>query len=253
MTLPTTQKAIYFTENGDRDVLKYEDVPVPKIGEDEILIKNRYAGINFIEVYFRKGVYPSEKPYTLGREAAGEVVAVGSKVDKVQVGDKVGYLYPGSFAQYTKVPASHNILKLPKDTSDDLLKLVSASLLQGLTALTFIYEAYDVKEGDYILVTAAAGGVGLILNQLLSKVKKAHVIALASTEEKLKLAKEAGAEFLINSSTTSQEEQIKKILEITNGEGVAASFDSVGKDTLELSLGAVARKGTFVSYGNASV
>ncbi|ESW99399.1 hypothetical protein KL918_001670 [Ogataea parapolymorpha] len=252
MTIPKTQKAVFFEENGDLDVIKYDDIPVPEIGEGDVLIKNKYAGLNYIETYFRTGLYPTEKPHILGREATGEIVKVGSKVNNLKVGDKVGYLSTATFAQYTRFPATGNILRLPSDATDENLKLVAGALLQGLTALTFIYEAYNVQKDDYILVTAAAGGVGLLLCQLLSKLKKAHVIAYASTDEKLKLAQEAGAEFLVNSSTTTYEEQVKKILDITGGKGVAASFDSVGRDTADLSLAVIGRKGTFVSFGNAS-
>lgn len=139
-------------------------------------------------------------------------------------------------------------MKLPKGTSDEELKLYAAGLLQVLTALSFTNEAYHVKKGDYVLLFAAAGGVGLILNQLL-KMKGAHTIAVASTDEKLKIAKEYGAEYLINAS---KEDILRQVLKFTNGKGVDASFDSVGKDTFEISLAALKRKGVFVSFGNAS-
>lgn len=247
------QAAVYFTENGGIDVLKYStewDVPTPK--PDEILVKNRFAGVNFIEVYFRKGIYPSEKPFLPGREAAGEVVAVGSEVTNYQVGDKIAALYGKNFCQYSILSAKSNtIIKLAKDSTDEQLKLYAASLLQGLTALTLVEEAYPVKQGDYVLVTAAAGGVGLILNQLL-KLKGAHAIAVASTDEKLELAKQNGAEYLINSSELSYDEIKDKVLEITNGQGTEAIFDSIGKDSFECAMGSIKRKGTLVSFGNAS-
>ncbi|ODV85818.1 hypothetical protein CANARDRAFT_175587 [[Candida] arabinofermentans NRRL YB-2248] len=253
MTPQSTHKVVQFHETGPIDVLKYESVPTPEIKPTEVLVKNKYAGVNYIEAYFRTGLYPATLPYVLGREASGTIVKVGDEVKNYQVGDKIAYLNAATFAQYTALDASKvAVLKLDKDSSDEKLKLYGASLVQGLTAITLINEAYSVKEGDFILVTAAAGGVGLLLNQLLSKVKKAHVIALCSTQAKLDLTKKAGAEYFLNSSELTQEEQIAKILEITGGKGVAASFDSVGKDTAELSLAVVARKGTFVSFGNAS-
>lgn len=248
--IPSVQKVVLIRETGGPEVIRYEeDFPVPKISENELLIKNSYAGVNFIEAYFRKGIYPSEKPYVLGREAVGTVVAKGEKSgDKFEIGDKVAYLSPGTFAQYTKYPSNGKIIKLPQDISKEKLITTAASLVQGLTALTFIDEAYSVKKGDYILVYAAAGGVGLILDQLLKK-RGARTIAVASTDEKLQLAKEYGAEFLINSS---KEDIVERVNEITNGQGVEAAFDSVGKDTFETTLQALKRKGTFVSYGNAS-
>jgi NADPH2:quinone reductase len=248
-TIPSTQKAIRIHETGESlDLLKYEDVPVPQISDDEILIKNKYAGVNFIEKYFRIGLYPSQKPYTLGREASGIVVQKGKNVSNFEVGDYVAYGSASTFAQYTKFNPSSKIYKLPKDTTDEKLQLYGALFIQGFTALTFINEAYKVEKGDYILVHAAAGGVGLLLTQLI-KLKGAHVIATASTDEKLQLAEEAGAEYLINSTT---DDIVKRVLEITGGKGVQASFDSIGKDTAQISLDSLARKGTFVSFGNAS-
>ncbi|KAG0683486.1 NADPH:quinone reductase [Pichia californica] len=253
-TIPENQAVIFYDQNGGPEVLKYStEFPVPKISETEILVKNIFTGINFIEVYFRNGIYPAKFPYIPGREASGEVVAVGSSVTNFKIGDKIAYLGNENFAQYTKLPSNKvSILNLGENVTNEQLKIYAAALLQGLTALTFINEAYKVKEGDYILVTAAAGGVGLILDQLIGKVKKAHVIAVASSEEKLAKAKANGAEFLLNSSELSVEDLEKKILEITNGKGVNAVFDSIGKDTFELDLKVIKRKGTIISYGNAS-
>ncbi|QPG74797.1 hypothetical protein FOA43_002133 [Brettanomyces nanus] len=251
-SIPSSQKVVLFNKTGGPEVLEYVDFAIPKIADNELLIKNRYAGINYIEGYFRTGLYPAKTPYVLGREATGVVVRVGSAVKGFQQGDKVTYLSGSTFAQYTKYPAVGNLIKLDAKADDEKMKLYSASLIQGLTALTFINEAYNVQPDDYILVTAAAGGVGLILDQLLSKQKKAHVIAIASTDAKLQKAKEAGAEYLLNSSKLSQDQLVAKIMEFTKNKGVSASFDSVGKDTAELSLAVLARKGTFVSFGNSS-
>lgn len=253
-TLPKRQAVIYYEQTGGPEVLKYSThYPIPKISDSQILVKNKYAGINFIEVYFRNGIYPSNFPYIPGREASGEVVAIGDKVTNFTVGDKIAYLGNQNFAQFTKLDADKiSIINLGQDATDDKLKLYAASLIQGLTALTFIHEAYEVKENDYILVTAAAGGVGLILDQLVGKIKKAHVIAVSSTNEKLEKAKANGAEFLLNSSELSYDEIATKILEITNGEGVHAVFDSIGKDSFEMDMKVIKRKGTIVSYGNSS-
>jgi len=246
--IPKTQKAIRIHETGGLDVLRYEDVPVPEINDNEILIKNKYAGINFIEKYFRTGLYPAPKPQVLGREASGVVVAKGKDVKDYDIGDNVAYGSPATFAQYTKYDPSIRIFKLPKDASEEKHQLYAGLFIQGFTALTFITDAYNVQKGDYILVHAAAGGVGLILTQLI-KARGAHVVATASTDEKLKLAKDNGAEFLINSKT---DDVVKKVLEFTNNKGVAASFDGVGKDTFQISIDSLARKGTLVSFGNAS-
>jgi NADPH2:quinone reductase len=255
ITVPNKQAAIFYEEKGGPEVLKYTtEFPVPSdISATEILVKNRYAGVNFIEVYFRLGVYPATYPYVPGREASGEIVAVGEKVKNFNVGDKIAYLGNANFCQYTKLDSNKpSIINLGKDATDEQLKLYAAALIQGLTALTFVHEAYAVKEGDYILVTAASGGVGLILDQLIGKIKKAHVIAVASTDEKLAKAKANGAEFLLNSTDLTYEQIGEKVLEITNGKGVDAIFDSIGKDTWEIDMKVVKRKGTIISFGNAS-
>ncbi|KAL3228958.1 putative quinone oxidoreductase [Nakaseomyces bracarensis] len=249
MSIPTTQKVILIDGKSDSyDVIKYQDVPVPKIDENDILVKNKYAGVNFIETYFRKGYYPCEVPYILGREAAGEVVQVGSKVKNYNVGDKVAYMAGSTFAQYTKKPADNHIMNLGPDGKDEELKLYGSTFIQCLTALSFVDEAYKVVKGDYILVYAPSGGVGSILCQLISK-RGAHVIAVSSSDEKLQLAKGYGAEFLVN---YNKDDILERIMEITDGKGVHAAFDSIGKDTFEIDLSALRRKGTLVSYGNAS-
>lgn len=247
-SIPKTQKVILINETGGYDVLKYQDYPIPKISDNDILVKNKYSGINFIEAYFRKGIYPSEKPYVLGREASGTVVAKGNSVKSFEIGDKVAYMSESAFAQYTKVSAAGKVVKLPADSDDETLKLYAAGLLQSLTALTFVNEAHNVKKGEYILVYAAAGGVGLLLDQLI-KARGAHVIAVASTEEKVQLAKKNGAEYGI---VSTKEDIVTKVKEITNGEGVDAAFDSVGKDTFKTTVDSLKNKGTFVSYGNSS-
>ncbi|ODQ79440.1 hypothetical protein BABINDRAFT_167299 [Babjeviella inositovora NRRL Y-12698] len=249
MTIPSTQKVVLFRENGGLDVLRYEeDFPVPTISASQVLIKNQYAGVNFIEAYFRSGLYPSEKPYVLGREAVGVIAAVGKDVTNLKQGDRVAYLGGSSFAQYTAAEASGKIFKLDADIDEETAQVYAGLLINGLTTLTFINESYKVQKGDYILVHAAAGGCGLLFAQQILA-KGAHVIATASSPEKLQLAKEAGAEFLINSST---EDIVARVKEITHNKGVEAVYDGIGKDTFEISLEVVARKGTLVSFGNAS-
>ncbi|GME88174.1 hypothetical protein B5S32_g547 [[Candida] boidinii] len=247
--IPKTQTVSLFRTNGGLEVIEVDDnYPVPAINDDEILIKNKYSGVNYIESYFRIGLYPATLPYVMGREASGVVVAAGSNVKNFKVGDNIAYMSSGSFSQYTKIVPGVSVFKLPENSTEEDFQNFAAILLQGLTALTFIEEAYKVKKDDFILVHAAAGGVGLLLTQLISQ-RGAHVIATASSDEKLQLAKNAGAEYLVNSKT---DDILAKVLEITNNKGVQASFDSVGKDTYEISLNSLARKGTFVSFGNAS-
>lgn len=251
-TIPKTQKVSLFNEQGDTSKIQYvEDFSTPQISSPtDVIVKNYYAGVNFIEAYFRKGIYPvSSTPYVFGREASGAVVAVGSDVKELSIGDKIAYLSPNTFAQYTKVSASNlKFVKLPSSSNDEDLKIYGSLFLQGLTALTFVNEAYNVKSDDFVLVWAAAGGVGRLIVQLAAQ-RGAHVIAVASTDEKLQIAKSLGAEYLVNSSS---DDVAKRVEEITKGKGVAVSFDSVGKDTFETSLSALARKGHFVSYGNSS-
>lgn len=244
--IPSTQKAVRIHKTGDFDVVVVDsDVPVPAISDSEVLVKNAYGGVNFIENYFRIGLYPASYPLTLGREGAGEIVKVGSKVTKFAVGDQVSYINPNAYAQYTAIGEDAKLIKNPKGVDN---KLGAASILQGLTALTFVKEAYEVKKGDYILVHAAAGGTGSIIVQLAASFG-AHVIGTVSTPEKAQIAKDNGAEYIINYKT---EDVTKRVLEITGGNGVAGVFDGVGKTTYDISLASLARKGTFVSFGNAS-
>lgn len=250
MAIPKTQKASFITETSDLVAgIQYLDVEAPQITDpNDIIIKNKYAGVNYIESYFRKGLYPvAQFPYVFGREASGEIAAVGDSVKDWKVGDKVAYLSAGTFAQYTKVPLSHvQITKLPQTVSDEHLKVYGSSIVQVLTALTLVYELHAVQKGDFVLIWAAAGGVGQILVKLVSHLG-GRAIAVASTDEKLQLARLLGAEFTLKSS----DDIVLKVKEITK-DGVAVVYDGVGKDTFDASLDSLARKGTLVTFGNAS-
>lgn len=251
MSLPKTQKVVLIDGvSDDYDVIKYQDFPTPQIeSPSDIIIKNKYAGVNFIEGYFRKGYYKTELPYILGREAVGEVVSTGSDVTRFQVGDTVVYQTPSTFAQYSKVPDSLKLIsKIPSDTSDEDLQIYGSFTVQSGTAYAFVEDAYNVQANDFVLVWAAAGGVGQILVQVL-KLRGAKIIALASTQEKLDLVKGLGAEYTINYKT---EDVVKRVHEITNGEGARVSFDSVGKATFNISLNSLAVGGHLLSYGNSS-
>jgi NADPH2:quinone reductase len=255
--LPKTMKAVQFSRTGGVEVLEHNDVPVPSsssLPEGHILVRNRFAGVNYIDTYFRSGLYKApELPMTLGREGAGEVVEVHPSVADspagkgslagLKPGDKVVYLTTFTYAQYVAVPAE-KVLRVPEGVS---LDVAAAAMLQGLTALTLIRESADVQPGQWALVHAAAGGVGNLLVQMLSAIG-AKVIATASTDEKLALARKNGAEWTINSN----DDVVAKVNEITGGHGIDVILDGVGKATFQADLKMIAAKGHLVSFGNAS-
>lgn len=240
-------KGVLIEKTGGVEVLDYRtDLPVPTPKEGEILVKNDFIGINFIDTYYRSGLYPSPKPEILGREGEGTVIATGSgNLHNLKVGDRVVYMGTGAYAEYTATPsAKAHIVPAALEPG-----IAAAALLQGLTALTLIREAYAVQKDDWVLVHAAAGGVGLWLCQLL-RVVGARTIGTASTEEKLELATKNGANVVINYK--EEKDFVGKVKEITGGEGVKVVFDSTGKDQFENDLEVVARKGSVISYGNSS-
>ncbi|KXT12532.1 hypothetical protein AC579_7468 [Pseudocercospora musae] len=246
-SVPSTMKGVIIEKTGGPEVLQHKtDLPVPEPKEGQILVKNDFIGINFIDTYFRSGLYPAPSfPYFLGREAEGTVVRVGSgDTLGFKNGDKVVWMAEGAYAEYTAAPAAKAV-KVPSDMDP---KIGAAALLQGLTALTLVREAHHVNKGDWVLVHAAAGGTGLWLIQLLKAIG-ANTIGTASTQEKIDLATKAGATHMIN---YSDEDVKKKVDELTGGQGVIAVFDGVGKDTFDLSLNCLARKGSLISFGNAS-
>ncbi|KLO09276.1 NAD(P)-binding protein [Schizopora paradoxa] len=255
MSLPTTIKAIAAPQHGDVDVLDVVDLPFLKQEPNEVLVKVVYAGVNFIDTYQRKGLYPAKSfPVRLGQEASGVVVALPTdekslndpefKKRGFSVGINVAALYQGSLAEYISVPW-HQVH--PLSPSIDLLS-ASAALLQGLTALTFMCEAHNVQKGETILIHTVAGGLGLILAQI-AHARGAIVIGTTSSQEKAELAKKHGVDHVV---LYTREDTVRRVLELTNGEGVNAVFDGVGKDTFEGNFKILKRKGTFVSYGNAS-
>jgi NADPH2:quinone reductase len=200
---------------------------------------------NIHHSYFRTGLYPSPKPEILGREAEGTIVSTAAgDTHGLQVGDRVVWMDTGAYAEYSTCPASKAVRAPPALAPG----VAAAALLQGLTALTLIREAYGVQAGDWTVVHAAAGGVGLLLCQLLRAVG-ARVVGTASSAAKIALALENGAEVVVDYSA---EDWVARVKEITAGEGVAAVFDGVGAATFEGDLEALARKGTLVSFGNAS-
>ena len=238
-------KAVRIHTPGGPEVLAYEDVPEPRPKAGEAVVKVDAAGLNYIDVYYRSGLYKAELPMTLGMEAGGVVTAVGPNVTEVKVGDKVAYTgVPGAYAQYAAVPAQR-LVTLPAGVST---KQGAAAMLQGMTAHYLACSTYPLKKGDTCLVHAAAGGVGLLLVQV-AKMRGARVIGTVSTEEKAKLAREAGADEVIFYTKQDFEAEVKRL---TSGKGVQVVYDAVGKTTFEKGLSCLAPRGTMVLYGQSS-
>ncbi|KWU25485.1 quinone oxidoreductase family protein [Burkholderia cenocepacia] len=239
-------KAIRYDQPGGPDVMKWVDVDVgaPKAGE--VRIRQHAVGLNYIDVYFRTGLYPQPLPGGLGMEAAGEVTAVGDGVTAFKAGDRVAYVGqpPGAYAQERVMPAER-VVKLPDGISDDDAASV---MLQGLTAHYLLRRTYPVKAGDTILIHAAAGGVGLLVCQW-AKALGATVIGTVGSDEKAELAKAHGCDHPI---VYTRENFTQRVKAITNGAGVPVVYDSIGKDTYVGSLDSLAPLGYFVSFGNAS-
>ena len=239
-------KAIRYDQPGGPDVMKWVDVEVGAPQAGEVRIKQHAVGINYIDVYFRTGLYPQPLPGGLGMEAAGEVTAVGQGVGALKVGDRVAYVAqpPGAYAQ-ERVLSAERVVKLPDGIGYDDAASV---MLQGLTAHYLLRRTYPVKAGDTILIHAAAGGVGLLVCQW-AKALGATVIGTVGSDEKAELAKAHGCDHPI---VYTRENFTQRVKEITNGAGVPVVYDSIGKDTYIGSLDCLAPLGYFVSFGNAS-
>lgn len=232
-------KAVFVEQPGGADKLKYDDIPVPRPGPGQALVKIAAAGVNFIDIYFRIGLYKADPPIVLGNEGAGVVEAVGPDVTEVRPGDRVAYaMQRGSYAEYAVVPA-WQLVKIP-DKVD--FKTAAAAMLQGMTAHYLTHSTYPLKAGDRCLIHAAAGGVGLLLVQM-AKMTGAHVTGTAGTEEKAKLARERGADEVI---VYTREDFVPK------SKGMNVVYDSVGKATFTQSLDCLRPRGMMVTFGNAS-
>jgi NADPH2:quinone reductase len=239
-------KAIKMVEVGGPEVMHWVDVEVGEPGPQEVRIKHHAVGLNYIDVYFRKGVYPQPLPGALGMEAAGMIDAVGSEVKHLQVGDRVAYAGKpaGAYSQIRVMPAE-TLVKLPDGIS---FEQAAAMMLQGLTVQYLVTDSYPVKAGDTVLFHAAAGGVGLIACQWL-KLLGATVIGTVGSEEKAALAKAHGCDHTI---LYKSEDFVKRTRELTGGKGVHVVYDSIGQDTFMQSLDCLRPRGTMVTYGNAS-
>jgi NADPH2:quinone reductase len=238
-------KAVRIHKFGGPDVMQYEDIPTPTPGAGQVLIKLAAAGLNFIDVYQRTGLYPNDLPYGLGLEGSGTVAAVGSGVSGLGEGDPVAYTgVPGSYAEYVLAPAT-SLVRMPDGLE---VKIGAAAMLQGMTAHYLAYTTYPLKAGDTCLIHAAAGGVGLILVQM-AKQCGARVMGTVSTEEKAALAREAGADEIILYTQQDFETEVKRL---TEGKGVQVIYDSVAKDTFDKGLNCLAPLGYMVLYGQSS-
>lgn len=242
--------AIVAREAGGPEVLEYTELPDPSPGPGQLLVRSAVAGVNFIDTYKRSGVYAMEYPHVVGSEGAGVVAEVGEGVDGFAVGDRVVWTEaPGSYADLVLVDAEQ-ALHVPDAVS---LEDATAVALQGLTAHYLCTSSYPVRPGDRVLVHAGAGGVGLLLTQMLVA-RGAHVISTVSTPEKAELSRGAGAEHAIQYTAFADltAELPEVVRGLTGGEGVAAVYDSVGKDTFDASLASLRRRGTLVLYGGSS-
>jgi NADPH:quinone reductase len=238
-------QAIRVHEFGGPEVLRVEEIPEPKAGAGEAVVAIAAVGVNYIDVYFRTGVYKVKPPFTPGLEAGGTVVSVGAGVTTVKVGDRVAYTsVPGAYAQFAAVPAQRLVVLPPGVTA----KHGAAAMLQGMTAHYLAVSTRPLAPGDTCLVHAAAGGVGLLLCQI-AKQRGARVIGTVSTEEKARLARQAGASDVILYSQGDFEPEVKRL---TGGAGVDVVFDGVGKTTFDRGLACLKPRGLMVLYGQAS-
>lgn len=242
----TLIRAVRLDRAGGAEVLNIVQVEMPEPGPGQIRVRHHAIGLNFIDIYQRDGLYPLTYPTGLGLEAAGVVEALGEGTTRFRVGDHVAYANgpPGAYAE-AHVVDDHRAVRLPDDIS---FETAAATMLKGMTAEHLLQRVFHVKQGDVILVHAAAGGVGLILCQW-AKSLGATVIGTVGSEPKASLARDHGCDHVI---LYDREDVATRVREITNGVGVAAAYDSVGAATLEASLNSLRRRGMFVSFGNAS-
>lgn len=238
-------KAIQVQKTGGPEVLTLVDVPAPKPKPNEAVVKIAASGVNFIDVYFREGRYPAALPFIDGQEAAGTVTEIGGDVKTVKPGDRVAYSnVMGTYAEYAAVPAER-LVRVPDKITD---QQAAAAMLQGMTAHYLINTTHPLKKGETALVHAAAGGVGLLLVQMARNIG-ARVIGTAGSEEKAKLAREAGADEVILYSTQDFEAETKRL---TDGKGVHVVYDGVGQSTFEKGLNVLRPRGHMVLFGAAS-
>lgn len=239
-------KAIRVESTGGPEALIWQDIPLTSPGEGEVQLRHTAIGLNYIDVYFRTGLYPADPPFVPGLEAAGVVEAVGSGVTDLAVGDRVAYASPplGAYAEQRLI-AADRVVKVP-DAIDDTQ--AAAMMLKGMTAEYLLRRTYQVQPGDTILFHAAAGGVGLIACQW-AKHLGATVIGTVGSDEKAELAAAHGCDYPVN---YTRENVAERVRELTDGRGVPVVYDSVGKDTFTASLDCLAPRGSMALFGQSS-
>jgi len=239
-------KAIRIQKTGGPEVLELQDIELSPPDPAQARVRHTVIGVNFIDTYHRSGLYPAPLPTGIGLEAAGIVESVGENVTNVKTGDRVAYCSGplGAYAEANNVPADR-LVKLPANVADEI---AAAALLKGMTAQYLLKRTFPVQRGQTILFYSAAGGVGLIACQW-AKHLGVNVIGTVGSDSKIALAKENGCAHVIN---TEKQDWVKRVRELTNGEGVPVVYDSVGKDTWDRSLDCLAVRGLMVSFGNSS-
>ena len=238
-------KAILISKTGGAGEMRTAEVPMPSAGPGQALVKVAASGVNFIDVYFRMGLYKADLPFTPGNEAAGTVEAVGEGVTGFQPGDRVAYaMHRGSYAEYTVVPAAV-LVKLP-DSVD--MNTAAAAMLQGMTAHYLTHSSFPLKKGDTCLVHAAAGGAGRLVVQM-AKMLGATVYGTVGTDEKAAIAKSAGADEVI---VYTRQDFVAEVKGMTDGKGVDVVFDSVGQSTFLKGLNIIRPRGMMVLFGQSS-
>jgi NADPH:quinone reductase len=238
-------KAIQVKQVGGPEAMEFVDLPTPQPKPNEAVVKVAASGVNFIDVYVREGRYKAPTPFIVGQEGAGIVVAVGTEVKSVKTGDRVAWTsIAGSYSEYAAVPADR-VVPVPAGVTD---QQAAATMLQGMTAHYLSHDTYPLKKGETALIHAAAGGVGLLLTQMAHNIG-ARVIATVSTDEKAKLARDAGADDVILYTQSDFEAETR---ELTGGKGVDVVYDSVGKTTFEKGLNVLRPRGMMVLFGGSS-
>lgn len=238
-------KAIVVENTGGPEALVYREAPSPTPKAGEALVKLEAIGLNYIDAYHRTGLYPLPRPFIPGMEAAGVVEAIGPDVIEVSVGDRVAYaMQPGAYAEYAVVP-TWKLVKVPEGVGAEQ---AAAAMLQGMTAHYLVTSTYPLKAGETALIHAAAGGVGLLLVQMVKRIG-ARAIGTVSTEAKAELARETGADEIILYTQQDFEQETRRL---TGGKGAQVVYDSVGKDTFLKSLNSLAPRGMLALFGQSS-
>jgi len=238
-------KAIQVSQPGGPEAMELVDIPVPEPKPNEAVVKLAASGVNFIDVYHREGRYKAPLPLILGQEGAGTITAVGGDVKSVKRGDRVAWTgIMGGYAEYAAIPADR-LVPIPAGVTN---QQAAAAMLQGMTAQYLSHDTYPLERGETALIHAAAGGVGLLLVQMAHSLG-ARILATVSTEEKARLARDAGADEIIFYTRSDFEAETKRV---TNGKGVDVVYDSVGKTTFEKGLNLLRARGMMVLYGGSS-